>query len=836
MKRKAISAHQAVSLWAIIILVLPWFFPTVSQAANTDLVISEIMYDLEGSDSGGEWTEVYNGGVEAVEILTGTGASTWRFFDGSNHVLNLANGTNTIASNEYFIIASDAQNFLSSHPGFTATVFDTVMSLNNSSSTIALSFDGGQTHGVSASYEAIWGASGDGKTLEKINLTQDSSQSNWQISSVVGGTPGAVKSQVSDLPPDDDGDDNEPPVDDEPQPPASEPPVSESPPSGGTRAPINNWSQIKISEILPNPVGADDGEWIEIYNQGSNTVDLSGFKLQDNSAGQYVVGQGLILAGNSYLVLYKNQTKISLNNTGGDSVKIYSPDNNILDSVVYEASAPEGKSFAMINGSFAWTPSPTPAQANILPDNQAPQALMKIDGDKFFVNTKIIFSGIDSTDPEEGELKYHWDFGDGQNGDEPKENHSYEKAGNYLVKLKITDPAGLSNEATKNIVVENKIVDLKLSDIKLIDFAKSDLLITEFIPNPTGSDDNEWIELYNSSNKDIDLLGWQLDDQDGGSKAYSFATSTIISAGSFLVLDRSTSQITLNNTEDSVRLLTPLNEVWQEIKYEKIPEGQSYAWDLVNSEWFASDNPSPGLANIANQIELASENTELQKNASRNIIATVWAKNNKILYLLDADNKLIEVYGSLDFDKYKRGDSADFFGKITRVEPWPRLKIASAENINIINSDQEIIRPGIIDSADLNEEYNGQLTVVRGVVVKKNGKNIYLADDIDQEYNLRLSLKYDTKDLKLEKGTEVIASGLLQFDEKVARLDVFDKSDLQTEQKVLGEKITTNSSTSTVEVNNNSSLSKKVIKYILFTLLLALTLFFLYRQIKNKHV
>jgi PKD repeat protein len=832
MKRKAISAHQAVSLWAIIILMLPWFYPTVSQAANTDLVISEIMYDLEGSDSGGEWIEVYNSGPETIEVLTGTGASTWRFFDGANHILNLANGTSTIATNGYFIIASDAQNFLTSHPGFTATVFDTVMSLNNSSSTIALSFDGGQTQGVSANYDATWGAGGNNKTLEKINLTQDSNQNNWQESFVLGGTPGAVKSQGTSLPPDDGGGDDDPPVSNDPQPPASEPPPSVS------RAPSNNWSQIKISEILPNPVGTDDAEWIEIYNQGSGVVDLSNFKLQDNSAGQYVIGQGLLLAGQAYLVLYKNQTKISLNNTGGDSVKIYSPDNNILDSVAYNSSAPEAKSFALINGSFAWTPSPTPGQVNILPDNQAPKAVMSIDGDKYFTNTKIIFSGAESIDPEEGELKYSWDFGDGQSGDEPKENHTYEKAGNYLVKLKVTDPAGLSNEVTKNIVIENKTVDLKLSDIKPIDFAKSDLLITEFLPNPTGSDDNEWIELYNASAKNIDLLGWQLDDQDGGSKAYSFATSTIISSNSFLVIDRSTSQITLNNTEDSVRLLTPVNEAWQEVKYEKIPEGQSYAWDLVNSEWFVSDNPSPGLANIVNQIELARENTEteLQKNASRNIVATVWAINNKILYLLDADNKLIEVYGTLDFEKYKRGDSADFFGKVTRVEPWPRVKIASAENINIINSDQEIIKPEIIDSSDLNEEYNGQLVSARGVVVKKNGKNIYLADDIDQEYNLRLSLKYDTKDLKLEKGTEVIASGLLQFDEKVVRLDVFDKNDLQMEQKVLGEKITLTTSTSAVEVNNNSSQSKKVIKFILLALVTALIIFFAYRQIKNKRV
>lgn len=794
------------------------------------MVISEIMYDLDGSDSGREWIEVYNAGSEAVEVLAGSGANTWRFFDGSNHILNLVNGTSTIAVSEYFIIASDAQNFLTEHPGFALAVFDTVMSLGNSSSTVALSFDGGQSQGISSDYDSAWGANGNGKTLEKINLTQESAVSNWQESFVLGGTPSVVKSQGSVLPPDDDSGDDDPPDDEEPQSPAPETPVG-----GGTRAPSNYWSQIKISELLPNPVGSDDAEWIELFNQGQNTVDLSGFKVQDNSAGQYTIGQGLLLAGNSYLVLYKNQTKISLNNTGGDSVKVYSPDNNLLDSAIYDASAPEGKSLALINGSFAWTPSPTPGQANVLPENQAPQAMLKIEGDKFFANTKIIFSGSESIDPEEGELKYFWDFGDNQNGDEAKENHVYEKAGNYLIKLKVTDSAGLSNEVTKNIVVENKTVDLKLTDIKPIDFKAGDLLITEFLPNPVGNDDAEWIELYNASAKNIDLVGWQLDDEDGGSKAYAFATSTVISAGSFLVVDRNASQITLNNSADSVRLLTPLNEVWQEVKYEKIPEGQSYAWDLGNNEWFVGESPSPSQANIINTLQVASENIELQKNENRNILATVWAKNNKILYLVDSDNKLIEVYGSLDFDKYKRGDRSDFFGKITRVEPWPRIKIASDENINIVNSDQEIIKPEIIDSTNLNEEYNGQLVIVRGVVVKKNGKNIYLADDVDQEYNLRLSLKFDTKDLKIDKGTEVIASGLLQFDEKVVRLDVFDKSDLQMEQKVLGEKISTSTgSTSVVTANSGYSQSKKILKLVLLGFLVLSIFYVLVSKLKKK--
>lgn len=784
-----------------------YFCPIVVKAAPPDLVISEIMYDLDGSDSNREWMEIYNGGSESVEILGGSGDNTWRLNDGANHIINLIQGQSSIEAGQYFIVASNAEVFLSEHPGFSGTVFDTVMSLSNSSSTIYLSFDGGQSVGVLAHYEATWGAGGNGKTLEKINLNQDSSQSNWQESSTVGGTPGLPKSQTIE----------NPPSDDDPDPIIPNNPDNHDPaPTPQASRPANYWSQIKISEFLPNPVGVDDNEWIELFNNGDNTVDLSGFKLQDNSATIYTLSQDLILAARAHLVLYKNQSKISLNNTGGDSVKVYSPDNNLLDSVVYSANAPEGKSYALVGGSFVWTGQPTPGETNILPQNQAPLALIKIDTEKFFVGSKIIFSAEASSDPEEGELKYIWEFGDGQTGDEVKENHVYEKPGTYLVKLIVTDVEGLSGEVTESLIIENKTLDAKLTEIKPIDFQRNDLIISEFVPNPIGNDDGEWIEIYNASNKDIDLLAWQIDDQDGGSKPYVFATSTIINGGSFLVLDRSVSQVTLNNNEDSVRILNPLNELWQEVKYQNITEGQSYAWDLINQEWYINDAPSPGQTNIQNNLVEAAAGTVYRKGENSETSAVVWGVYNKILYLLDVDGGVLEVYGLTDFSLYKRGDRLSLNGKTTRVDPWPRIKMSSQDNIIILEQNQEIAKMEPIESSELSEDLNSQLLTVRGVVVKKNGKNIYLADESEGEYNVRLSLKFDAKDLKIDKGVEVIATGILSSTDKGNKLDIFDKSDLQIAQKVLGEKIEQSTSTISVPLNHNGDTSKRVIKIILF--------------------
>ena len=42
-------------------------------------------------------------------------------------------------------------------------------------------------------------------------------------------------------------------------------------------------AQIRINEIFPNPVGSNENgwEWIEIYNSGVGSVDLTGWAIDD---------------------------------------------------------------------------------------------------------------------------------------------------------------------------------------------------------------------------------------------------------------------------------------------------------------------------------------------------------------------------------------------------------------------------------------------------------------------------------------------------------------------------------------------------------------------------
>lgn len=881
------------------------------EASNDDLVISEIMYDLAGADTGKEWIEVYNAGQENVEVLTGAGSTTWRFFDGANHTLNLVSGENSIIlPQEYFIIAADANQFLIDHPGFSAKVFDTVMSLSNSSSSLALSFDGGQTQSILASYDSTWGAAGNGFSLEKINLNQDTSFSNWQESSVIGGTPGQVNSSGQS------NEQNLAPIalancpnnllvnidgsfdasaSSDPQnleliyhwdfadgasseqiqtthafgvlgeyqvslnvsngeltdtatclvvvsEQAQEEPEEdeeENNSGGGGTPPPNNWQDIIISEFLPNPKGSDDHEWIELYNDSNETIDLSGFKLQDNSARVFSINDdsNLNILSKKYLVLDKAVTGISLNNTGGDSVKLYDPQENLLQKIEYQDTALEDKTYARKNNDFVWTSVLTPGLANIFVDNLAPVAKIILKSKDLMAGEKIILSAKSSSDPEEGELKYEWDFGDETSGDEEVENHIFSSAGKYLVKLKVMDSEKLFSEASQLVEITDKDLTKLNIDLPPINFELADLFISEIMPNPKGSDDNEWLELYNNSDQVIDLFAWSLDDQEGGSKPFMFASSTIISPGEFKVFTRQETGLTLNNNTDSVRILTPSKDLWQEIKYENIPEAQSYAYDLVNQEWAINKNATPNANNqslvLGEKIYTPSILNELEKNADVTLQGIAIHNANKdfnILYLADFDGEKInydqvtEIYlKDKNWPPIQKGDLLNLSGVLTKKEVPSRVKITQADDLSVMNKIENYNDLEITEVLDLETDRLNSWQKIKGIIVKKTGKNIYLAENKDAESVVRVYLNFDVKDFDLKKGQEIVATGFLTEVQGKLKLSILSASDLAVSQVVTSEDKTEEKATSSdfaLMTPERKARAQKIVTYILLGLIL----------------
>jgi hypothetical protein len=106
----------------------------------------------------------------------------------------------------------------------------------------------------------------------------------------------------------------------------------------------------------------------------------------------------------------------------------------------------------------------------------------------------------------------------------------------------------------------------------------------------------EWIEIYNDSEGIADISDWQLDDSEEGSSPFVFPQNTLIAPKSYLVFARQITGIALNNDKDAIRLLLPEGVVFQEVNYEKPPQGKSSA---RTNEGFVWSMPTPGTINLS---------------------------------------------------------------------------------------------------------------------------------------------------------------------------------------------------------------------------------------------
>lgn len=119
------------------------------------------------------------------------------------------------------------------------------------------------------------------------------------------------------------------------------------------------------------------------------------------------------------------------------------------------------------------------------------------------------------------------------------------------------------------------------------------ILLSEIYPQPSG-DSNEWIEIFNDSDRHAYLRDWYIDDvSNGGSAPRIFSMN--IAPQSFGVIEFS--QQLLNNDGDTVQLLNPQKVVVESFTYTDSQENLSVAKsDLQDSSW-CLQIPSRGATN-----------------------------------------------------------------------------------------------------------------------------------------------------------------------------------------------------------------------------------------------
>jgi hypothetical protein len=137
---------------------------------------------------------------------------------------------------------------------------------------------------------------------------------------------------------------------------------------------IDNTQGIVLNEFMPKPVRRLEDQWVEIYNNGDETVDVNGWYITDakgpNEHKRKIdvahtdTGSTKIAPG-EFLVI-KNYGTFHLNDEG-DTIKLFNDRDILIDSYKYKKSEVRlGKTIARIpDGVGDWAdPVPTPGEKN----------------------------------------------------------------------------------------------------------------------------------------------------------------------------------------------------------------------------------------------------------------------------------------------------------------------------------------------------------------------------------------------------------------------------------------------------------------------------------------
>jgi len=539
-------------------------------------------------------------------------------------------------------------------------------------------------------------------------------------------------------------------------------------------------TNIIISEVFPNPKGIDsEDEFIEIFNNGKETVDLKDWKLSDSTTKKYTIKQGSLKPGD-FLVFKRSMTGIALNNTGGDEVKLYSVSGSVLDQVSYPGSAQEDMSYAKNeDGNWVWTNKLTAGSKNII-EGKSAAPLIAIDADtEVAVNEWVTFDASDTVSPEGKKLSFNWDFADGSDDEGASVEHKFKEEGVYSVVLKVDDG---TQSSEKEI-----IVTVKLNSDFVGGYSGNNnvsiINISEILPNPIGSDTTEFIELYNPSSEDLDISGLKLDDEESGSKAYTFPANTIIKSQEYKVFGRQDTKLALNNTSDSVRILYPDGTIIQEVRFDDVVEGASYVRDSEGI-WLWTSDVTPGEENFV-AVVAEVKGTKITKGKSNDVKPVIKTSLEK---LRDEDvgdfvfvtgtvavepgvlgtqffyvvNEIagVQVYMySKDFPKLEIGDVVEVTGEIAESGNEIRIKLKEKNDIKKTGH-TDLPQGQIVELANVGEIYEGSLLKINGEITEIKTSYMYV-DDGTEEIKVYFKAGAGIKKDVFREGDLVVVTGLL---------------------------------------------------------------------------
>lgn len=394
------SSKIVIKLLLLFVFVIKLYHPAHTFAASTTIQINEICYN---SSDKGEWIELYNSSSLPVNI------SGWKLIYQSSSSATLR--TNTVPTTSKDIPAGGFALLAKNSLIISAWGLDPVnppadleIIYLSSWFTYGLSNDGGHLALFDATASIIpvdtisWGDDASIFTLPDLIVNHSYDRK----------TLGVDTDAANDF-------------------------VDRSTPTPGKKyEKLIYPDNIIITELVPEPVDGTENEFIELYNSGQTTVDLTGWQIDDVVGGSspYTI-KSLAINPGQYFAFYNNETGISLNDDG-DSVRLIDPNGDVKTEISY-SKAIRGQSYSLSGTTWSWSLSLTPNQTNILTKNETTPATSSIgEVRKLADNALVTITGIVTAPPGKLSNRYFYiqddsdgiqvysydkDFPDLQNGD-----------------------------------------------------------------------------------------------------------------------------------------------------------------------------------------------------------------------------------------------------------------------------------------------------------------------------------------------------------------------------------------------------------------------------------
>ncbi|MEO0468067.1 MAG: lamin tail domain-containing protein [Bacteroidota bacterium] len=230
------------------------------------VVVTEIMYHYDfplNALQAGDWLELYNPGTNPIQL------DGWRLQD-QDSIYVLPAGL-TLAGGAYLVLAGDTSLASAAHPNLANVLALEGMKLNNGGENILLVDDAGcLIDQIAYDDNNAWpeAADGQGPSLSLPDASTDNRDANnWSVSAGLSGSPGGPHLGNCSVAP----------------------------------------NQLVINEINYKSGAADSKDWIEIYNPGSASIDMSGWEMHDEN-NFYTLPAATTIAANGFLVIAQDLT------------------------------------------------------------------------------------------------------------------------------------------------------------------------------------------------------------------------------------------------------------------------------------------------------------------------------------------------------------------------------------------------------------------------------------------------------------------------------------------------------------------------------------------------